>query len=67
MATTEGPGYTDVVSNIVFSNGSSISAIGGRRVTVKDEIKAEDINSLREAIDLMFNHSHEYQDDIGSC
>ena len=67
MPTTGPPNYTYVVSNIVFTNGSTVSGTGGRRVNIKDEIKAGDINSLREAIELMFNHEHEYTDSIGSC
>lgn len=67
MATTGPPNYTYVVSNIVFTNGSTVSGTGGRRVTIRDEIKSQDINSLREAIELMFNHEHAYTDSIGSC
>ena len=67
MATTGPPNYTYVVSNIVFTNGSTVSGTGGRRVNIKDEIKAGDINSLREAIELMFKHEHDYTDSIGSC
>ena len=67
MATTGPPNHTYVVSNIVFTNGSTVSGTGGRRVNIKDEIKAGDINSLREAIELMFNHEHSYTDSIGSC
>ena len=67
MAITGPPNYTYVVSNIVFTNGSTVSGTGGRRVNIKDEIKAGDINSLREAIELMFNHEHEYTDNTGSC
>ena len=67
MPITRPPNYTYVVSNIVFTNGSTVSGTGGRRVNIKDEIKAGDINSLREAIELMFNHEHSYTDSIGSC
>ena len=67
MATTGPPNYTYVVSNIVFTNGSTVSGTGGRRVNIKDEIKAGDINSLREAIELMFKHEHDYTDSVGSC
>ena len=67
MPITRPPNYTYVVSNIVFTNGSTVSGTGGRRVNIKDEIKASDINSLREAIELMFDHEHEYTDSIGSC
>lgn len=67
MAITGPPDYTSVVNKIYFSNGEETSGTGGRRVTNRDEIKAQDINSLREAIELMFNHEHSYTDDIGSC
>ncbi len=67
MATTGPPNYTYVVSNIVFTNGSTVSGTGGRRVNIKDEIKAGDINSLREALELMFKHDHDYTDSVGSC
>ncbi len=67
MSTTGPPNYTYVVSNIVFTNGSTVSGTGGRRVNTKDEIKAGDINSLREALELMFKHDHDYHDSVGSC
>ena len=67
MPKSSPPDYTYVVNKIYFSNGEETSGTGGRRVTNRDEIKAQDINSLREAIELMFNHEHDYVDDIGSC
>lgn len=67
MPDTGPPNYTSVVSNIVFSNGNIVSGTGGRRVAKGDEIKAQDINSLREAVELMFNHDHPYTDSTSSC
>lgn len=67
MPNTGPPDYTYVVNKIYFSNGAETSGTGGRRVTNRDEIKAQDINSLREAVDLMFNHEHSYTDEKGGC
>lgn len=67
MPTTSNPNYSDVFTRPNFPNGSSTAGTGGRRVTTKDPIKAEDINTLREVVEIMFHHSHTYQDSTGSC
>lgn len=68
MPSTSPPTYTDVVSRPVWTNGKGRTMYGQVRVVPgKDIILAEDINNLREAIDIMFNHVHDYTDSIGSC
>lgn len=65
---TSGPNYIDVISRPSWSNGSQTSSTQQKRVVAgKDIVKAEDINNVREIIDIMFNHSHTYTDNIGSC
>lgn len=68
MPDTGTPNYTDVISRPIWPSGSSTNATGQRRVVSgKDEILADDINSLREIIDISFVHTHPYHDSIGSC
>ncbi len=68
MPTTGSPNYVEVISKPVWSNGSEINSINQKRVVAGvDEIKAVDINNLRDVLDLIYNHSHEYTDSIGSC
>lgn len=68
MATTSEPNYTEVVSRPSWSSGSETNATQQRRVVAgKDFVKAEDINNLREIVDITFNHTHYYTDSIGSC
>lgn len=68
MPTTGSPNYVEVVSKPVWSNGSEINSISQKRVVAGvDEIKAVDINNLRDVLDLIYNHSHEYYDSVGSC
>ncbi len=68
MPTTESPNYVDVVSRPIWSNGSEINSINQKRVVAGvDEIKAVDINNIRDVLDLIYNHSHEYTDSKGSC
>ena len=68
MPTTGSPNYIEVVWRPVWSNGSEINGINQKRVVAGvDEIKAVDINNIRDVLDLIYNHSHEYTDSIGSC
>ena len=68
MPTTESPNYVDVALRPLWSNGSEINSINQKRVVAGvDEIKAVDINNLRDVLDLIYDHSHEYTDSIGSC
>lgn len=68
MPTTESPNYISVGLKPIWSNGSEINGINQKRVVAGvDEIKAVDINNIRDVLDLIYNHSHEYTDSIGSC
>ena len=68
MPTTNSPNYMEVASKPIWSNGSEINGINQKRVVSGvDEIKAVDINNIRDVLDLIYNHSHEYTDSIGSC
>ena len=68
MPETGGPSYIEAISRPSWSNGSQTSATQQKRVVAgKDVVKAEDINNLREIIDITFNHSHFYTDSVGSC
>lgn len=68
MPETSQPNYSDVVSKPVWQNGSDVNTFGQRRVKPGvDEIKASDLNSLRDAIDLMWSHTHNYTDSVGRC
>jgi hypothetical protein len=68
MPETTAPLYVEGgVERPQWSNGSSFSAYNTRRISVGDEIKAEDTNQLREFIELFYAHSHNYTDSIGSC
>ena len=45
-----------------------VNSINQKRVVAGvDEIKAVDINNIRDVLDLIYNHSHEYTDSKGSC
>lgn len=68
MATTSTPTYTEIISKPVWQNGQGTTMYGQTRVVPgKDIIMAEDINNLREAVDVMFSHVHEYTDNVGGC
>ena len=69
MPETSAPLYVEGgVALPSWSNGSDRSAYNTRRVrALKDEMKAEDINQLREFVELFYAHSHYYTDSIGSC
>lgn len=68
MPTTSSPNYVDVVPVPKYQNGSDVNTFGQRRVKAGvDEIKATDINGIRDALDILWDHSHEYQDSIGRC
>lgn len=69
MPTTSGPNYVSVLSRPQWgvSESGSVNAIGQPMVTTRDIIRADHINALRLIIDLMYNHSHEYTDNIGRC
>lgn len=71
MPQTDSPNYVYRLQSPIWppsKDPSSRNAFGSPEVKAGlDEIKASDINSLRLIIDLMYNHTHEYQDSIGSC
>lgn len=68
MPNTSGPNYVDVIAAPQYQNGSDVNSFGSRRIKAGvDEVKATDINNLRDAIDIMFNHTHTYTDSVGSC
>lgn len=68
MPVTSPPNYTEVLAKPQWNNGSSINEYGQRRVVSgQDMIKAEDINALRGAIDMMYSHVHDYTDERGGC
>lgn len=68
MAETDSPNYKYAIPKPIWSNGQETNAGGQRRVVAqKDEIKATDINNLRDIIDIMFDHSHSYTDEKGGC
>lgn len=68
MPESYSPNYISVLRKPIWSNGQETNAMGHRRVVAqKDTVKAADINNIRDIIDIMFDHSHEYTDSIGSC
>lgn len=68
MPQTGTPNYTHVQSRPVWSNGSDQSSFGSKRIKAnQDLILAVDVNNLRDVVDVMFNHVHEYHDSVGSC
>lgn len=68
MPTTSSPNYTEILPRPIWANGRQVDSMGQKRVvTGQDVIKAEDINNLREIVNIMYSHSHEYTDSKGSC
>lgn len=69
MPETTPPLYVEGgVSRPQWSNGSGFSAYNTRRIVArKDAIKAEDMNQLREFVELFYEHTHNYTDSVGSC
>lgn len=68
MPVTSPPNYIEVLAKPQWNNGSSVNEYGQRRVVSgQDMIKAEDINALRGAIDMMYSHVHDYNDEKGGC
>lgn len=57
-----------IVNKPTWQNGSSIDGFfNNRRVTTKDDVKAVDINELRQWMEIMAQHTHSYTDSVGSC
>lgn len=69
MPTTTEPNYRSVLSKPQWgaSESGTQNAIGQPLVAKGDVIRAEHINGLRLIIDLMYSHTHEYYDSVGSC
>lgn len=67
---TSGPNYIEGLPRPQWgiSESGSMNSLGQPLVTAgKDVIRADHINGLRLIIDLMYNHSHTYEDSVGSC
>lgn len=68
MAQSSPPNYVEVQSRPVWSNGSDVSTFGSKRIKPNEDIiMAVDINNLRDSLDVVYNHTHDYTDSIGSC
>ena len=67
MPTTKAPNLSPV-KQPSWQNGTNIDGFFGlKRVTSKDEIKYTDVNELRQWIELLATHTHEYVDYVGGC
>lgn len=71
MPTTSGPNYVEQLPKPNWgpvSDPHKINALGQPMVSSGvDLIRAEHVNGLRLIVDLIYNHTHEYTDSVGSC
>lgn len=69
MPTTSEPSYRSVLAKPQWgtSESGTQNSIGQPLVSKGDVIRAEHINGLRLIVDLMYTHTHDYSDSIGSC
>lgn len=69
MPTTSEPNYVSVLSKPQWgtSESGAQNALGQPLVSKGDMIRAEHINGLRLIVDMMYTHTHEHSDSVGSC
>ena len=69
MATTGEPNYRAILAKPQWgtSESGTQNSIGQPLVSRGDVIRAEHINGLRLIVDMMYSHTHEFTDSIGSC
>lgn len=68
MAITEDPIHnSDRVRSSPWNSGSATGGpfLGKRIVPTVDKIRAQDINDLRDQLELLIGHTHEYTDNAG--
>jgi hypothetical protein len=56
------------VNKPTWQNGSMTDGyFGNKRVTSADDVRGVDINELRQWMELMVTHVHDYTDTTGGC
>lgn len=71
MATTDPPNASDqatMVGKELWSRGQSTGgSYSKRRVNQFDKIGSDDINQLRDGLEVLATHTHNYTDAVGGC